>query len=206
MSKNMVTRLIEVMGTGNFDRPDLDDVRASEKAQFWRSVEAGYRIGDEEYSGLVADDLDFGGIDPGTIVPHSTAKLEELWKDLTSFSAFQRLNFVHPASTNVNLKNSLVIKLMCFTSKIRPEAPNCVRGGMYEEDEFDSHAPASATPTRVRRSATPSQQIGYNKRPLHSPNVKPTQNKKQKSKAEAINALVTLDARITAAREAEVAL
>ncbi|OWZ09517.1 hypothetical protein PHMEG_00017771 [Phytophthora megakarya] len=63
MSKNMVTRLIEVTGK-NFDRPDLDDVRASEKAQFWRSVEAAYRIDDEEYRGLVADDLDFDGIDP----------------------------------------------------------------------------------------------------------------------------------------------
>ncbi|OWZ14104.1 hypothetical protein PHMEG_00012460 [Phytophthora megakarya] len=65
MSKNMVTRLIEVTGK-NFDRPDLDDVRVSEKALFWRSVEAAYRIDDEEYSGLVADDLDFDGIDPGT--------------------------------------------------------------------------------------------------------------------------------------------
>ncbi|EEY66601.1 uncharacterized protein PITG_16673 [Phytophthora infestans T30-4] len=42
----------------NFDRADLDDPQFSEKSLFWRD---------------------------GTIVPHNAAKLEELWKELTSF-------------------------------------------------------------------------------------------------------------------------
>ncbi|KAE9088866.1 hypothetical protein PF010_g19218, partial [Phytophthora fragariae] len=35
MSKDMINRLIEITGK-NFDRQDLDDIQASQKAQFWR--------------------------------------------------------------------------------------------------------------------------------------------------------------------------
>ncbi|KAE9054102.1 hypothetical protein PF006_g33346, partial [Phytophthora fragariae] len=34
MSKDMINRLIEITGK-NFDRQDLDDIQASQKAQFW---------------------------------------------------------------------------------------------------------------------------------------------------------------------------
>ncbi|KAF4142728.1 hypothetical protein GN958_ATG08040 [Phytophthora infestans] len=75
---------------------------------------------------------------------------------------------------------------------------------MYEEDEFDSLPAPVSTPMRERR-ATPSQRGGSRKRNVRSP-IKTTPNKKQKSEAEAMDALVTLVGEIAAAREAGVAL
>ncbi|OWZ21054.1 hypothetical protein PHMEG_0004462 [Phytophthora megakarya] len=43
--------------------------------------------------GLIADGIDFEDIDPGTIVPHNAAKLEELWKELTSFFSIYEAKF-----------------------------------------------------------------------------------------------------------------
>ncbi|KAF4035747.1 hypothetical protein GN244_ATG12236 [Phytophthora infestans] len=83
LSKDMVTRLAEI----------TDDPQFSEKALFWRDVETAYKENDEEYSGLIADDVEFVGITPGTIVPHNAAKLEELWKELTSFFSISEANF-----------------------------------------------------------------------------------------------------------------
>ncbi|KAF4035748.1 hypothetical protein GN244_ATG12237 [Phytophthora infestans] len=75
---------------------------------------------------------------------------------------------------------------------------------MYEEDAFDSLSASVPTPMRERR-ATPSQRGSSRKRNVRSP-TKTTPNKKQKSEAEAMDALVTLVGRIAAEREAEVAL
>ncbi|KAE8956092.1 hypothetical protein PR002_g31581, partial [Phytophthora rubi] len=42
MSKDMINRLIEITGK-NFDRQDLDDIQASQKAQFWLELQEGER-------------------------------------------------------------------------------------------------------------------------------------------------------------------
>lgn len=81
------------MSGKNFDRGDLDDAQSSQRALFWRDVAASYQKGDEEYSGLIFRDADFDGIEPGIIVPHSAAKLEEFRKELTSFCSIYEANF-----------------------------------------------------------------------------------------------------------------
>ncbi|KAE9017128.1 hypothetical protein PR002_g13475 [Phytophthora rubi] len=211
LSKNMVTRLIETTGK-NFDRADLDDVQASQKALFWRDVAATYQMDDEEYSGLIADDADFDGIEPGTIVPHSAAMLEECWKELTSFYSIYEANFRLSGTNDREFKKFVHGKVdvlyLWYWTKIRPEVLNCARGGMYEEDEYDSLADSSATLTRERRStpsATPSHRSGKTKRAARSP-ARSTPGKKQKTESDAMDVLVTLVGRIAAAREAEVAL
>ncbi|KAF4046832.1 hypothetical protein GN244_ATG00729 [Phytophthora infestans] len=201
LSKDMVTRLVEVTEK-NFDRADLDDPQFSEKALFWREENDG------EYSGLIADDVDFVGIIPETIVPQNAAKLEELWRELTSFFSISKANFRLSGTHNQEFKKfthgKADVLYLCYWTKLRPEELSCVRGNMYEEDEFDSLSTFAFTPMRERR-ATPSQRGGNRKRNVRSP-TKTTPNKKQKSEAEAMNALVTLVGRIAAVREAEVAL
>ncbi|ETL41742.1 hypothetical protein L916_07339 [Phytophthora nicotianae] len=88
----MYMRLIEVTGR-NFDRADLDDVTDSLKAQFWRNVATVYCSNDDKFKGFIEYDADSDGIDPGTIVPHSPAKLEEMWMELTSFFSISEANF-----------------------------------------------------------------------------------------------------------------
>ncbi|ETK97176.1 hypothetical protein L915_00243 [Phytophthora nicotianae] len=44
----------------------------------------------------------------------------------------------------------------------RPEALYSARGGLFEEDKFDSFS--SSTPTRERRSATPSKRSSTEKK------------------------------------------
>ncbi|KAF4040219.1 hypothetical protein GN244_ATG07650 [Phytophthora infestans] len=207
LSKDMLTRFVEVTGK-NFDRADLDDFQFSEKALFWRDVETAYKENDEEYSGLIADDVDFVGITPGSIEPHNAAKLEELWKELTSFFSISEANFrlsgTHDQEFKKFTHGKADVLYLWYWTKLRPQALSCVRGGMYEEDEFDSLSAPVSTPMRECR-ATPSQRGGSRKRNKRSP-TKTTPNKKQKSEAAAMDALVTLVGRITAAREAEVAL
>ncbi|KAF4040996.1 hypothetical protein GN244_ATG06764 [Phytophthora infestans] len=213
LSKDMVTRLVEVTEM-NFDRADLDDPQFSEKALFWRDVETAYKENDEEYSGLIADDVDFVGITPDTIVPQNAAKLEELWRELTSFFSISKANFrlsgTHDQEFKKFTHGKADVLYLCYWTKVevwallRPEELSCVRGNMYEEDEFDSLSTFAFTPMRERR-ATPSQRGGNRKRNVRSP-TKTTPNKKQNSEAEATNALVTLVGRIAAVREAEVAL
>ncbi|KAE8885314.1 hypothetical protein PF003_g30615 [Phytophthora fragariae] len=88
----MINRLIEITGK-NFDRQDLDDIQASQKAQFWREIALKYGRDDEDCKGLISDDEAFVGIDPSYIVPHSAAKLEELWSEVRSFSASTKQTF-----------------------------------------------------------------------------------------------------------------
>ncbi|EEY66980.1 uncharacterized protein PITG_17756 [Phytophthora infestans T30-4] len=85
-------RLIEATGR-SFNRTDLDDVQSSAKSQFWRDVATAYHSNDEVFRGLIEDDSAFEDIDPGVIVPHNPAKLEELWKELTSFFSICAANF-----------------------------------------------------------------------------------------------------------------
>eukprot|EP00644_Phytophthora_capsici_P019573 jgi/Phyca11/133301/e_gw1.408.2.1 len=92
LSDNLFMRLIEATGE-NFDRADLDDVQSSVKNQFWRDVATAYHSNDEAFRGLINDDPAFGDIDPGIIVPHSPTKLEDLWKELTSFYSICSANF-----------------------------------------------------------------------------------------------------------------
>ncbi|KAF4044277.1 hypothetical protein GN244_ATG03366 [Phytophthora infestans] len=82
--------------------------------------------------------------------------------------------------------------------KKRPEALSSARGGMYEEDEFDSLS--SSTPTRERRNATPSKPSSTKKRPRESLPSRRTPNKKYKADSDSMEVLVTLVGRIAAAR------
>ncbi|KAF4131932.1 hypothetical protein GN958_ATG18965, partial [Phytophthora infestans] len=131
-----------------------------------------YKVEDEGYSGLIADDVDFVEITSRAIVRHNTAKLKKtVWGKLTSFFSVSDVNFVYPAPTN---SRSLRIKKpMC----LRLEALSCVHGGMYEEEEFDSLFATVSTPMRERR-ATPSQRSGNRKRSVRSP----TENTPNKNK------------------------
>ncbi|KAF4146477.1 hypothetical protein GN958_ATG04342 [Phytophthora infestans] len=114
LSKDMVTRLAEI---------------------------TAYKENDEEYSGLIADDVEFVEITPGTIVPHNAAKLEELWKELTSFFSISEANFrlsgTHDQKFKKFTHGKADVLYLWYWTKARPEALSCVRGGMYEEDEFD---------------------------------------------------------------------
>ncbi|KAE8887078.1 hypothetical protein PF003_g27048 [Phytophthora fragariae] len=185
----MINRLIEITGK-NFDRQDLDDIQASQKAQFWREVALKYGRDDEDCKGLISDDEAFVGIDPSYIVPHNAAKLEELWSE----------NFV---------RGQFDVLYLWYWLQLRPEALSNVRGGLYQEDEYDSLDAFSTTPVRERRSssvATPNRQNGGKKRAERSPARGSLGNKKSKSDSDSMDVLLTLVGRIVTAREAEVAL
>ncbi|OWZ21470.1 hypothetical protein PHMEG_0003974 [Phytophthora megakarya] len=92
MSKDFVMRLIEVTGK-NFDRQDLDDVQASQKAQFWKDVETKFWSNDKDCNGLIEDDVAFEGINRSIVVKHNAAKLEELWAEVRSFFSIYEANF-----------------------------------------------------------------------------------------------------------------
>ncbi|POM66126.1 hypothetical protein PHPALM_18062 [Phytophthora palmivora] len=130
------------------DRTDLDDVQASEKTKFWLDIEAAYRQNDEEYRGLVADDIEFTGIDPGAV--------------LTSFFSISDANFrlsgTHDREFKKFTHDKADVAYHWYWTKV---FLNYVRGGMYEEDEFDLlSAATTTTPTRERRAATPSKRSG----------------------------------------------
>lgn len=125
MSKDMINRLIEITGKyivkyrfvlaaktnllsdagKNFDRQDLDDIQASQKAQFWREVALKYGRDDEDCKGLISDDEAFVGIDPSHIVPHNAAKLEELWSEVRSFFSIYEANFRMSGTYSRHFKN-----------------------------------------------------------------------------------------------------
>ncbi|EEY63038.1 uncharacterized protein PITG_14672 [Phytophthora infestans T30-4] len=129
LSKDMVTRLVEVTEK-NVDRADLDDPQFSEKALFWRDVETAYKENDEEYSGLIADDVDFVGITPETIVPQNAAKLEELWRELTSFFSISKANFRLSGTYNQEFKKfthgKVDVLYLCYWTKVEVWALVCL--------------------------------------------------------------------------------
>ncbi|KAE8965466.1 hypothetical protein PR002_g28670, partial [Phytophthora rubi] len=155
----------------------------------------------------------FVGIDPSYIVPHNAAKLEELWSEVRSFFSIYEANFRMSGTHSRHFKNfvrgQFDVLYLWYWLQLRPEALSNVRGGLYQEDEYDSLDAFSTTPVRERRSssvATPNRQNGGKKRAERSPARGSLGNKKSKSDSDSMDVLLTLVGRIVTAREAEVAL
>ncbi|ETI48402.1 hypothetical protein F442_07582 [Phytophthora nicotianae P10297] len=204
----MYMRLIEVTGR-NFDRADLDDVTDSLKAQFWRDVATVYCPNDDKFKGFIEYDADSDGIDPGTIVPHSPAKLEEMWMELTSFFSISEANFrlsgTHDHEFKRFVQGKLDVLYLGYWLKERPQALSSVKGGMYEEGEFDSLS--SFTPTREHRRATQASEVPAGSERVLTRSPKQLLKKKTKTHSDSTDdVLVTLVGRIAAAREAEITL
>ncbi|KAF4043455.1 hypothetical protein GN244_ATG04221 [Phytophthora infestans] len=131
LSDNLFMRLIEATGR-SFDRTDLDDAQSSAKSQFGRDVAAAYHSNDEVFRGLIEDDPAFEDIDPGVIVPHNQAKLEELWKELTSFFSVCAANFrllgTHDHEFKQFVHGKMDVLYLWYWLEKRPEALNSARG------------------------------------------------------------------------------
>ncbi|KAK1947410.1 hypothetical protein P3T76_001420 [Phytophthora citrophthora] len=209
MSNDFVIRLIEVTDK-NFDRQDLDDVQASQKAQFWKDVETNFCSNDKDCNGLIEDDVAFEGINPSIVVKHNAAKLEELWAEVRSIFSIYEANFrmsgTHSRDFKKFVRGQADVLYLWYWLKLRPDALSNVRGGLYVEDEFDTMA-ASETPTREVRSPYNSTPTGPGTNKKRAGSCTPhTNNPKKKTKSESgsMEVLLTMVRRIAAAREAEV--
>ena len=124
----------------SFCRRDFDECKSFEQ-KFWDSVAEAFKT-DGMYDVLLQTDELIKQFDSSRIIPHSSAKLESMWKEIKGKYKIAKSNFTKSGTHESDFRmfcdgNGGVLYLhLCLQSK--PELTNYVCEGFLNGDKFDS--------------------------------------------------------------------
>ncbi|RLN53193.1 hypothetical protein BBJ28_00025745, partial [Nothophytophthora sp. Chile5] len=137
-------------------RQQLDTGDLNKNAVFWKEVTVEFRSNTRDYNEICTDDPLFEKIRPSTIVPHSTAKLIDMWKDINRIYSKALARYTASGTHTSDFRafagtNIVDVMYLRFWLSQKPNLTSFVEGGLLDRDILDSSHNMEAVMERVDR-------------------------------------------------------